>query len=109
MIADAATAAGVVRRYLLAKARTGIKERESDAALRGLEYDIERGMTLLPGGILIDLNVRRIIVADDADPAFFEAIVEGKDSAIDIDARELEQWRRFIFADGPPPRYREPC
>ena len=102
---DATTAAGVVRRYLLAKAKMGIRERESDAALRGLEYDIKRGLTQLPGGILIDHKAALVIAADDEDPDCFAALVEGNCAAIpQIKASELVQWRRFIFEDGVPPR-----
>ena len=102
---DTATAAGVVRRYLLAKARMGIREREDEAALRGLEYEIGQGKTQLAGGILINHKAAFIIAADDEDPDCFAALVEGNYAAIPhIQGSELVQWRRFIFEDGVPPR-----
>ena len=91
------TAAELVLRYLTARAlfREAPWEMPSN-----LEYLIERGVRLLPGGVLINevpLTPAPAIIEDRQDPTFWSAIIGGEESAIDMASAEQEQVRQFIL------------
>ena len=108
---DATRAAGVLRRYVVAKARFK-KIGFAESVFIGLRKDIEdgrMGFWLLNGAILIDPKAPAVITADDNDPKFFEAIIDGRDDAIEMDAGELKAWREYILNAGPIPRHPGEC
>jgi hypothetical protein len=65
-----------------------------------LEYLIERGVRLLPGGVVINevpLTPAPAIIEDRQDPTFWSAIIGGEESAIDMASAEQEQVRQFVL------------
>jgi hypothetical protein len=92
-------AADLVLRYLTARALFRQTPWEMPP---NLEYLIERGVRLLPGGVLINevpLQPAPAIIYDRDDPTFWSAIIGGEDSAIDMDPAEQEQVRQFVLDD----------
>ena len=96
---DTRAAAGLVLRYLTARAlfRQTAWEMPSD-----LEWRIRRGMRLLPGGVVINevlLMPAPAIIYDRKDPQFWSAIIGGETGAIDMDPDEQQQVRDFVVSD----------
>jgi hypothetical protein len=109
---DGATrAAGVLRRYVVAKARFK-KIAFAESVFIGLTKDIEDGRKafwFLNGAILIDPKAPAVITADDNDPKFLEASIGGRDDMIGMKAGELNQWREYVLNGGAPPRHPAEC
>lgn len=106
---DAERAAGVLRRYVVAKGLFRGKGRPDERVFSGLEYDIRHGIRafLFPGvEVWIDPTMPTVIANDGGpEPKFFEAIINGDDRAIDMPPDELARWREWIFTGvGVPPR-----
>jgi len=93
-------AAELVLRYLTARALFRQVDWEMPP---NLEYLIERGVRLLPGGVVINevpLTPAPAIIEDRQDPTFWSAIIGGEESAIDMPSAEQEQVRQFILDEG---------
>jgi hypothetical protein len=93
----------LVYRYLIA--RVGLRKANLPP-LATLDHEMKHGHQLLTGGLSVDRTVRPPLTADDQDPDFFAAVVEGNNGAIDLNPEDLEQTRRFVLYDQgslPPP------
>ena len=104
---DAKRAAEVLYRYLKEKARYK-KMAFLPTDLIGLEKDIRDGLTgfyFLNSAISIDPKKPCVIVTDE-EPRFFEAVINGCDDAIDMDADLLNQVREYVLNGGASPRLR---
>jgi hypothetical protein len=108
-ITKAATAAAVYR-YMVARAR--FRKGKLPEIVPGvpvtpasLEHELERGLRLLAGGVLVYPQASPPVVADDEDPGFLDAI-NGRDHASEIDADDLEKLRRYVLRGGDPPPYK---
>jgi len=56
------------------------------------------------GRVLVHPDENPPIIADDQDPDFLHAIIEGDDGAIpDTNLADLTAWRGFVLNDGPVP------
>jgi hypothetical protein len=67
-----------------------------------LEHQIRGGVRYVAGGVLLNevtLGRTPAIVHDRKDPDFWAAVIGGDDSAIDIDAAELDEIRRVVLHD----------
>ena len=65
-----------------------------------LEYMINRGIRLLPGGVLINevpLAPAPAIIDDRKDQAFWSAIIGGEETAIEMPPAEQAQVRQFVL------------
>jgi len=107
-----ATAAAVYR-YLEARSwfrntklpRTPAGPRVTPEALA---QELGQGLRLLADGVLVYPGASPPIVGDDVDPGFLAAITS-QDDAVDIQADQLEQLRRYVLRGGNlPHRKREP-
>jgi hypothetical protein len=77
---------------------------EGGPSLTALEHELAHGYELLAGGVLVHPDANPPIIADDQDPDFFHAIIEGDDGAIpDTNLADLTAWRGFVLNDGPVP------
>jgi hypothetical protein len=86
-------------RYLIARARL---RRGAVAHRPGTR--IGAWFEPLAGGVLVHPDANPPIIADDQDPDFFHAIIEGDDGAIpDTNLADLTAWRGFVLNDGPVP------
>jgi hypothetical protein len=93
----------LVYRYLIA--RVGLRKANLPP-LETLDHEMKHGHQLLTGGVSVDRTVSPPLTADDQDPGFFAAVVEGNNGAIDLNPDDLEQTRRFVLYDQgclPPP------
>ena len=104
-----ATAAGVYR-YMIARARFRkgkLPEIVAGVAVTptSLEHELERGLRLLAGGVLVYPQASPPVVADDQDPDFLDAI-NGRDDAIEVEADDLEKLRKYVLRGGDPPPYK---
>jgi hypothetical protein len=93
----------VVYRYLIA--RVGLRKADLPP-LSDLEYQMKHGFDRLTGGVVVNRNATQPITADDQDPAFYAAVVNGHAEAIDITPLDLEQTRNFVLHNKgslPPP------
>ena len=93
----------VVYRYLIAR----VDLRKADLPpLSDLEYQMKHGFDRLTGGVVVNRNATQPITADDQDPAFYAAVVNGHAEAINITSLDLEQTRNFVLHNQgslPPP------
>jgi hypothetical protein len=92
-------AADLVLRYLTARALFRQTPWEMPP---NLEYLIERGVRLLPGGVVINevpLAPAPAIIDDRKDPSFWSAILGGEEAAIDLAPAEQGQVREFVLDD----------
>ena len=72
-----------------------------------LEHQIRGGVRYVAGGVLLNevtLGRNPAIVHDRKDPDFWAAVIGGDDSAIDMDAAELDEIRRVVLHDEGTPR-----
>src|ERR1700686_2770329 len=69
-----------VIRYLIARAR--LRRGRGIPSMTALEHELAHGYELLAGGVLVHPDANPPITADDQDPDFFHAIIEGDDGAI---------------------------
>jgi hypothetical protein len=93
----------VVYRYLIA--RVGLRKADLPP-LSDLEYQMKHGFDRLTGGVVVNRNATQPITADDKDPAFYAAVVNGHAEAIDITPLDLQQTRNFVLHNKgslPPP------
>ena len=93
----------VVYRYLIA--RVGLRKADLPP-LSDLEYQMKHGFDRLTGGVVVNRNATQPITADDQDPAFYAAVVNGHAEAINITSLDLEQTRSFVLHNKgslPPP------
>ena len=86
----------MVYRYLIA--RVGLRKADLPS-LTTLDHEMKHGYQLLTGGVSVDRTASPPITADDQDPDFFTAVVEGNNGAIDLNPDDLEQTRRFVLYD----------
>src|SRR5436305_6864479 len=77
----------VVYRYLLA--RVGLRKAELPP-LSDLEYQMKHGFDRLSGGVVVNRIATQPITADDQDPAFYAAVLNGHAEAINITSLSLE-------------------
>jgi hypothetical protein len=92
-------------RYLIARAR--LRRVRGSPSLTALEHELAHGYELLAGGVLVHADANPPIIADDQDPDFFRAIIEGDDGAIpDTNLADLTAWRAYVLHDGPVPHQR---
>ena len=102
---NAERAIEVVYRYVKARALVrGILLDGNDWA--GLKDEI-RNSRLVAGFIYIDLEDPQVIKTDERDHKFYEAIIEGRNDAIDMDVGQLTKWRNYVLNDGLYPPYLE--
>jgi hypothetical protein len=100
-------AADLVLRYLIARAWFRGKPWEPPS---NLEYQIGRGVRVLPGGVWINeiaLKPTPAIIRDRQDPDFWAAVICGDDGAIDMDTAELAKWRNYVLNNVPVSEWRE--
>ena len=93
----------VVYRYLIA--RVGLRKADLPA-LFDLEYQMKHGLDRLTGGVVVNRSATQPITADEQDPAFYAAVIEGHAEAIEITPLDLEQTRNFVLYNKgslPPP------
>jgi hypothetical protein len=101
-------AAGVLFRYLLAKAR--YKKADIARSLAGLEYEIGQGVRVFgaAASICIDPKASSVITIDADDDAFLRAI-RGDDGALKVDEAYLKRLREYVLEGAGEPPSLLPC
>src|SRR3979490_2146712 len=93
----------VVYPYLIA--RVGLRKADLPP-LSDLEYQMKHGFDRLTGGVVVNRNATQPITADDQDPAFYAAVVNGHAEAINITSLDMVKTRTFVLHNKgslPPP------
>jgi hypothetical protein len=93
-----------VVRYLIARAR--LRPGRGAPSMTALEHEIAHGYKLLAGGVLVHPDANPPVTADDQDPEFFRAFIQGDDGAMpSTDPAELAAERRVErWSGAAPPR-----
>ena len=98
-------AATVIVRYLIAQVR--VRHRLVKKGLHPADVipSLHRGVRVFHHEITVYPKAPGIITSDPQDDDLFRAIILGEDGAIEMDAADLQQWRKYIVElEGAPPR-----
>jgi hypothetical protein len=102
----AAAAAEVLFRYMVARYRC-VGGQLSAGRIR-LADEIQQGIQVFEGAIIIDADARLPVTMDREHYQFFSAIMNGCSEAVpEIEPGEMGAWRIYVLNGGPVPKWRE--